>query len=183
MSLRSPSGRVTVTIGRRCERGKVQRHEAEAVGFKADGDAGMGDRDGRIRVARGRDAKGDHRRHRPRLGADIQAAGQAERAEPRRWHRRPQRGRREAARAVDGLKAAGRMPSPHQPAVAMAGSGEQSRSASANPDCFGKIDRIVPERTRPAVSSGSGACRTAARAAGACTPGAVGAALMRQGLR
>jgi hypothetical protein len=85
--------------GRRFERGKVQRHEAEAVGFKADGHAGMGDRDGRIRGGRARPRQRDHRRV-GGVGGDIQTAGQAEGAERGfgglgLWRRRP--GRREAA--------------------------------------------------------------------------------------
>jgi hypothetical protein len=121
-------------IGRRCERGKVQRHQAEAVGFKADGHARMGDRDGRIRVARRGHAKGDHRRI-GGLGADIQAAGQAEGAEFGGGFGSAT-GAPGSGRAVDGLKAAGRM-SAAAPSVAMAGRAAIT-GASANPEVSGR---------------------------------------------
>jgi hypothetical protein len=132
-------------IGRRCERRKVQRHQAEAVGFKADGEAGMGDRDGRIRVARGRHAKGDHRRI-GGLGADIQAAGQAERAEFGGGIdvRNGGAGKRQGGRRVEGCGTNVR-----RSALGRDGRQGGNHGRVGEPGGFGQIDRIgLNERVR-----------------------------------
>jgi hypothetical protein len=130
-------------IGRRCERGKVQRHQAEAVGFKADGmpewvivTAAFGWQGAAtpraIIAASVASALTSRPQGRPKGLSSAVASASAT-------------GAPGSGRAVDGLKAAGRM------SAASRSDGRQgdNHGRVGEPGCFGQIDR-----SRPANASG-----------------------------